>query len=217
MVCVIKVPLVHWTVHKWWYRWRKKMATAGFGRPRQGLVCPFDDVRIIHFISSNRRQLNCSLCCFLHFTLYFSLSIKSTVNLPLHLIPHQQHTRGGRGNAWVYLRSVESTTKAIKHNGKFNWLPKKILTRAQISLNGSWGGTKTERFTSQLNLFVFLSSNHNSLISIFPFLFCPSPPLVRAEEQSRQRRRQGLSTPKIKFCNHYLTDLIKFVWKTFHK
>ena len=97
MVCVIKVPLVHRTVHKWWYRWRKKMATAGFGRPRQGLVCPFDDVRIIHFTSSNRRQLNCSLCCFLHFTLYFSLSIKSNVRLPLHLIPHQQHTRGGRG------------------------------------------------------------------------------------------------------------------------
>ena len=58
----------------------------------------------------------------------------------------------------MYLRSVESPTKAIKHNGKFNWLPKKILTRAQISLNGSRGGTKTERFTSQLNLFVFLSS-----------------------------------------------------------
>ena len=117
----------------------------------------------------------------------------------------------------MYLRSVESPTKAIKHNGKFNWLRKKILTRAQISLNGSRGGTKTERFTSQLNLFVFLSSNHNALISIFPFLFCPSPPLVRAVEQSRQRRRQGLSTPKIKFCNHYLTDLIKFVWKIFHK
>ena len=37
----------------------------------------------------------------------------------------------------MYLRSVESTTKAIKHNGKFNWLRKKILTRAQISLNDS--------------------------------------------------------------------------------
>ena len=115
----------------------------------------------------------------------------------------------------MYLRSVESPTKAIKHNGKFNWLRKKILTRAQISLNGSRAGTKTERFTSQLNLFVFLSSNHNALISIFPFLFCPSPPLVRAVEQSRQRRRQGLSTPKIKFCNHYLPNLIKFVWKPF--
>ena len=117
----------------------------------------------------------------------------------------------------MYLGSVESPTKAIKYNGKFNWLRKKILTRAQISLNGSRAGTKTERFTSQLNLFVVLSSNHISLISIFPFSFCPSPPLVRAVEQSRQRRRQGLSTPKIKFCNHYLTDLIKFVWKIFHK
>ena len=192
------------------------MATAGSGHPCQGLVYPFD-VRIIHFISSNCRQLNCSLCCFLHFTLYFSLSIKSNVHLPLHLIPHQPHTRGGRGNAKVYLRSVESPTKAIKHNGKFNWLRKKILTRAQISLNGSRGGTKTERFTSQLNLFVFLSSNHNSLISKFPFLFFPSPPLVRAVEQSRQRRRQGLSIPRIKFCKNFLTNLIKFVWKTFHK
>ena len=66
----------------------------------------------------------------------------------------------------MYLRSVESTTKAIKHNGKFNWLRKKILTRAQISLNDSSmrGGSsdKTEHFTSQLNLF---------LVFVFVFVF----------------------------------------------